>query len=134
MSIDIVCEKRWKVYFYTEGGLCYAADYIDSQFNAKTQDHIYACLDQLAERGRTALSTDIFHSAADSHEIENNGYIYKMYGLHKAKKRLYAILQEDIKTIIFTHGAIKTGQKTAREDIDKFKEITRKLIGEGELP
>lgn len=134
MSVDVICTKRWTIGFYKDGDSCYAADYIASKFNEKAQGHIYACLDMLAERGRNGLTIDIFHSAAEGHEIRHNEYLYKMYGFHKGKERLYAILQEDIKTIIFTHGAIKTGQKTAKEDIDKFTEITWKLITEGALP
>ncbi len=134
MSIDIVCKGRWEIGFYKDGDQCCVADYIASKFNERARAHIYACLDMLAERGRTALNTDMFHSAADGWEIRHNEYLYKMYGFHKGKERLYAILQEDKKIIVFTHGAIKGGQKTAKEDIDKFTEITWKLITEGALP
>lgn len=131
MGLELICAGRWQVYFYKEGENCPVDEYINANFNDKLQAHLFACFGILAERGRTGLNTEIFHSAADSHDIEHNGYLYKMYGLHKGKNRLYAILQEDSKIIIFTHGALKKGQKTAREDIGRFKEITCCLIDEG---
>ena len=133
MSIEKICEKRWKIYFYVKDGNCPINEYIENKFNEKAQNHIYACLNLLAERGRTALNIDMFHSSADGDDIKFNGQVYKMYGLHKGKERLYAILHEATKTIIFTHGAIKTGNKTAKEDICKFKEIVQNLIDEGVL-
>lgn len=133
MSIAKICEKRWKIYFYIEGDNCPINEYIENKFSKKAQDHIYACFDMLAERGRTALNIDMFHSSADGDEVRSEGQIYKMYGLHKSKERLYSILHEATKTIIFTHGAIKAGKKTAKEDICKFKDIVQNLIDEGVL-
>ena len=133
MALQLIIKNRWEIYFYEEGEICPIDTYIKNNFNKKAQDHIKACILQLADKGRSGLSTDLFHDAADGEEIKHYNKTYKMFGLHKGVHRLYSILIEEDKTIIFTHGTTKRQQKTSKQDILKFRQYVTALIDEREI-
>ncbi len=133
MALQLIVKNRWKIYFYEEDGICPIDTYIKDNFNEKAQCHIRACFSHLADKGRSGLSTDLFHSAADGEEIKSSRKTYKMFGLHKGEHRLYSILIEEDKTIIFTHGTTKRQQKTSKQDILKFQQLVTMLLDESEV-
>ena len=140
MPLIEIKKSRWGVYCYQdEDGVCDFENYMES-IGEKDANIIYAQIERLADHGFSGLSTEIFHQSAVNNEVrinkgKENERMYHMYGLHRGrnKHRLYCILQDLDKFIVFTHGELKHSQKTDKKDIKKFKDIVQLLHEEGEL-
>ena len=129
-------KQKWEISFYQHNEhRCDTDDYLE-KLSDEDYAEIAAKIQKLAEKGREGILSTIFHEAGEDYTLYKghpNEIKCKMYGLHHKRHRLYAILIESQKIIIFTHGTLKRTQATDKKDKDRCKNIVKRLKEEGEL-
>lgn len=136
MPLKNVIKQNWEILYYQHSeSRCDIEDYL-KELSEEDKAEALAKFDTLAEKGRDIRPTKVFHEAGEDiilNKGQKNEIKCKMYGLKQNRHRLYAILIEAKKQIIFTHGKLKKTQPTDKSDKKRFKEIVKRLNDEGEL-
>lgn len=76
--------------------------------------------DRYAQRGRTNLTTEMFHQADKQEAI---------WEFRKGRLRIFCFM-DDGRLVIATHGAIKKTQKADQQEIARAVEIKRRYFGD----
>lgn len=136
MPLKNKTKQLWEILFYQHNEeRCDAEEYLE-EIPIEDYQGFVAKIDLLASKGKDCLAKNIFHEAGEDYILykgQTNETRCKMYGLRHGRHRLYAILIEKQKLIIFTHGTLKKTQKTDKKDKERFKSIVKRLKDEGEL-
>lgn len=136
MPLKNVIKQNWEILYYQHNERrCDTEKYLE-QISLTDYQMLASKIDSLSTLGPQKMPSKTFHEAGEDYIINKNQpneTKCKMYGLHHGQHRLYAIVINANKLIIFTHGTLKKTQPTDKKDKDRFKSIVKKLINEGEL-
>lgn len=126
MPLKNVIKQNWEILYYQHSeSRCDIEDYL-KELSEEDKAEALAKLDTLAEKGRDIRPTKVFHEAGEDiilNKGQKNEIKCKMYRLEQNRHRLYAILIEAKKQIIFTHGKLKK----RNQQINPIKKDSKKL-------